>query len=435
MYIYVLDINGKPLMPTQRAGKVRKMLRDGLASIVSHTPFTIRLIYETTAFTQPVSLGVDAGSAHIGLSTTTESRELYSAEVQLRTDIVSLLSTRRETRRTRRSRLRYRAPRFDNRRRKDGWLAPSVRQKAESHVKIVKDVCSFIPITSVTVEVAQFDTQWIKDPGITSTDYQHGPQLGFWNVREYVLYRDGHRCQCCHSKSKDKVLNVHHVESRKTGGDSPDNLVTLCETCHKAYHAGTLKLKLRRPSASLRDAAAMNVMRWAVYNRLKTGLDIPVHLTYGYVTKNIRIACGLEKTHFVDARCISGHPAARPSDTVWRIRQLRRHNRKIMKSNLLKGGRWKRNQAPRVIHGFRLFDTVTYNGVPAVITGRRSTGYFTVKDYESHTLSPSVSYKTLVLIRHNNTYMFNTLKRNRPISPTDESVGFLRHLSWTISLH
>ena len=428
MYIYVLDIHGKPLMPTRRAGKVRRMLRDGLASIVSHTPFTIRLTYETTAFTQPVSLGVDAGSVHVGLSATTESSELYSAEVQLRTDIVSLLSTRREARRTRRSRLRYRAPRFNNRR-QDGCPAPSVRQKVESHIKIIKNVTKFLPVSNVTVEVAQFDTQWIKDPGLTGKDYQHGPQLGFWNVREYVLYRDGHRCQACGGKSRDDILNVHHIESRKTGGDSPDNLVTLCETCHKAYHAGTLKLKLRRPSASLRDAAAMNIMRWAVYNRLKTGLDIPVHLTYGYVTKNTRIIHNLEKTHCVDARCISGNPMAKPCGPAFILKQIRRHNRKVMKSNLLKGGRWKRNQAPRVIHGFRLFDTVTYNGVPAVVTGRRSTGYFTVKDYEGHTLSPSVSYKILVLIRHNNKYMFNTLKRNRPIPPTDSSVGFLGHLS------
>ena len=407
MYIYIQDINGTPLMPTTRSGKVRRMLRDGRAVIVSHTPFTIRLTYGTTSYTQPVSLGVDAGSVHVGLSASTDTRELYAAEVHLRTDIVSLLSTRREARRTRHSCLRYRAPRFDNRRRPDGWLAPSTANKVWTHVKLVRDICAFLPVTSVTVEVAQFDTQWIKDPGLTGTDYQHGPQFGFWNVREYVLWRDGHECQCCHGRSKDRVLNVHHIESRRTGGDSPGNLVTLCDTCHDGYHKGKVELKLRR-TPSLRDVAAMNVMRWTVYDRLKAGLNVPVKLTYGYVTKHTRIGAGLDKSHVNDARCIGGHPQARPSDMVYELKQLRRHNRKVMKSNLLKGGRWKRNQAPREIHGFRRYDNVTFNSIPAVVIGRRSTGYFLVKDREGHTLSPSVSYKTLRLTRHNNSLLIFT---------------------------
>lgn len=401
MLIYVLDIHGKPLMPTRRSGKVRRMLADGRAVIAGHTPFTIRLTYETTSFVQPVALGVDAGTVHVGLSATTNTKEVFSAEVQLRTDIVDLLSTHREARRTRRSRLRHRAPRFDNRKKSDGWLSPSVQQKVHSHVKTVQDICRILPVSSVTVEVAQFDTQWIKNPGLTGTDYQHGEQFGFWNVREYVLWRDGHRCQCCHGRNGDSVLNVHHIESRITGGDSPGNLVTLCETCHKAYHAGTVKLDIKR-TASLRDAAAMTVMRWKVYERLKAALNIPVRLTYGYVTKNVRIGHGLAKSHIADARCISGHPDARPSDTVHVSKQLRRHNRKVMKSNLLKGGRWKHNQAPREIYGFRLFDTVRYNSLPAYIHGRRTTGYFVVKDAEGKVLSNSVSYKRLELIRHNN---------------------------------
>jgi len=408
MYIYIQDINGTPLMPTTRSGKVPRMLRDGRAVIVSHTPFTIRLTYGTTSYTQPVSLGVDAGSVHVGLSASTDTRELYAAEVHLRTDIVSLLSTRREARRTRHSCLRYRAPRFDNRRRPDGWLAPSTANKVWTHVKLVRDICAFLPVTSVTVEVAQFDTQWIKDPGLTGTDYQHGPQFGFWNVREYVLWRDGHECQCCHGRSKDRVLNVHHIESRKTGGDSPGNLVTLCDTCHDGYHKGKVELKLRR-TPSLRDAAAMNVMRWAVYNRLKAELDVPVKLTYGYVTKHTRIGSGLDKSHVNDARCISGNPQARPSDTVYELKQLRRHNRKVMKSNLLKGGRWKRNQAPRDIKGFRLFDTVLYNNLPAYVHGRRSSGFFVIKDAEGRTISDSVSYKKLKLIRHRNAHLAFTM--------------------------
>lgn len=414
MYIYVLNTDGKPLMPTRKAGKVRRMLADGRAVIASHAPFTIRLTYDTSHYRQPVNLGVDTGSIHIGLSATTNKYEVYASQIDLRTDIVNNLSTRREARRTRRSKrsMRYRAPRFNNRRasKKPGWLAPSVQQKVHSHVKAIQDICRILPVTSVTIEVAQFDTQWMKNPGLTGTDYQHGEQFGFWNVREYVLFRDNHQCQHCYGKSKDKVLNVHHLESRKTGSDNPDNLVTLCETCHKAYHRGELELKNKHGSQSLRDAATMNVMRWKVYEQLKETLDVPVRLTYGYVTKYIRIENGLEKTKVIDARCISGHPKAEPAGTVFMTKQLRRHNRKVMKSNLLKGGRWKRNHAPREIHGFRLFDNVKYNSLPAYVHGRRTSGYFVVKDFEGQVLSNSVSYKKLELTRHNNARMCFALR-------------------------
>ncbi len=417
MLIYVLDIHGTPLMPTARAGKVRRMLADGRAVIAGHTPFTIRLAYETTSYVQPIALGAKTGSVHIGLSATTDDKELYAAQIYLRTDIVGNLSTRREARHARRSRLRHRASRFDNRRKTNGWLAPSTEQKVLSNVRAVTDVTRFLPVSSVTVEVAQFDTQWIKNPGLTGTDYQHGEQFGFWNVREYVLYRDGHQCQYCHGKSRDSVLNVHHIESRKTGGNSPGNLVTLCETCHKAYHTGTLKLNIGR-TASLRDAAVMTVMRWRVYKQLKAALDVPVRLTYGYVTKHIRIEHGLEKSHVTDARCISGHPDARPCGTVHVLKQLRRHNRKVMKSNLLKGGRWKHNQAPREIKGFRLFDNVRYNSVPAYIHGRRSSGFFVIKDAEGKVLSNSVSYKQLKLTRHNNARLCFALRDPFNSSPS-----------------
>jgi hypothetical protein len=420
-------------MPTTKAGKVRHLLRDGKAIIVSHTPFTIRLTYETSHYTQSVSLGVNAGTKHIGLSATTGQKELFAAEIDLRTDIVDNLSTRREARRTRRSKrsMRYRAPRFLNRRasKSPGWLAPSVQQKVHSHVKAVQDICRLLPVTSVTVEVAQFDTQLLKNPGIAGEQYQQGPQLGFWNVREYVLFRDNHQCQHCHGKSKDRILNVHHIESRKTGGDSPDNLITLCETCHKAYHRGDVELKLKRSFRSLRDAAAMNIMRWTVYDRMKEELDFPVSLTYGYKTKYIRINAGLEKSNAVDARCISGNAQAIPTDRIFILKQLRRHNRKVMKSNLLKGGRRKRNQATRDIKGFRLFDIVIYNSIPAYVHGRRSSGFFHIKDIEGKILSNSVSYKLLKLKRHTNSYLFNIKKRQCPIPPTDESVGFLGQLS------
>ena len=140
---------------------------------------------------------------------------------------------------------------------------------------------------------------------ISGKEYQEGEQLGFWNVREYVLFRDGHVCRHCHGRSKDPVLNVHHLESRRTGSDSPDNLITLCETCHKALHRGEITLKAKR-GQSFRAQAFMGIMRREVLNRLKASYpELKVHETYGYLTKHARIANGIVKSHGADAFCIA----------------------------------------------------------------------------------------------------------------------------------
>ena len=242
--MYVLNIEREPLMPCKPA-KARKLLRDGKAKVVQRTPFTIQLLYGSSGYKQAISLGIDAGSKMIGLSATTEDKVLFEAEVELRNDITKLLATRRELRRSRRGRkTRYRKARFLNRKKPDGWLPPSIRSKINTHIKVVEKVHKILPISQVVVEVAQFDIQKIKNPEISGIKYQQGEQMGFYNVREYVFYRDGHKCQHCKGKSKDKILNVHHIESRKIGGDAPNNLVTLCKTCHDDYHSGKIELKL-----------------------------------------------------------------------------------------------------------------------------------------------------------------------------------------------
>ncbi len=414
MLVYVQNSNGQALMPTSRCGWVRRALNSGRAKVVQRCPFTIRLNYETDNQTQPVSLGVDAGSKHVGISATTESRELYAAELTLRTDITNNLSTRREFRRARRNRkTRYRKARFDNRvhSKNKGWLAPSVEAKIMAHIKAVENVCRIIPVAHINVETASFDMQKIKAMREgrllpEGCDYQQGDMLGFWNVREYVLWRDGHQCRCCKGRSKDPVLNVHHIESRKTGGDSPDNLVTLCETCHKGYHLGKVKLpKDIRRSQSLRDAAFMSIMRWTVYNRLKDHYPGMVSMTYGYITKNTRIRHGLEKTHATDARCISGNPDAEPLGYFYMQRKVRCHNRQLHKATILKGGTRKSNQAEKEVKGFRLFDRVWYAGTECFVFGRRTSGYFDLRRLDGSKVDPAASWKKLTLLEHAKTVL------------------------------
>lgn len=425
--VYVLGPKGNPLMPTARNRKVRHLLRDHLAVVVKRTPFTIRLLYDTPEIVQEVALGVDAGTTHVGFSATTDTKELYASEVTLRTDIVELLSSRREARRTRRSRkTRYREPRFNNRH--HAKFAPSVEQKIQSHLKLMSDINRILPISRTVIEVAQFDIQKIKNPDIEGKEYQQGDQMGSWNAREYVLCRDGYTCQHCHGKSKDPVLEVHHIESRKTGGDSPDNLVTLCKTCHDAYHKGEIALKITRASVSLRDAAVMNIMRWELYERASKTFS-NVSLTYGYITKYTRISNGLEKSHCVDARCISGNPLALPTEEVYLMRQTRRHNRKIHKSNILTGGRKKRNQSPYLVKGFRLFDKVAYKGEDCFIFGRRSSGSFDIRLIDGTKVNAGISYRKLTFLEISRRYLITTLKRDRAIPPTPKDVGILAHLS------
>lgn len=340
--VYILSQNGQPLMPTARHGKVRHLLKEGRAKVIKRCPFTIQLLYETTNYTQELTLGVDAGSKHIGVSVTSESKEYYAGEVELRNDIVNLLATRRESRRSRRNRkTRYRQLRFDNRRRGDNWLAPSIRHKVDSHLKIVERLYKTLPITRIVVETASFDLQKIKNPDVQGTDYQQGDQLGFWNVREYVLFR---------------------------------------------------------------DATFMGIMRWAFYNELKARYP-NVSMTYGYLTKNTRIRNNLEKTHCVDARCISGHPTAVPLGEYFYQRKVRRHNRQIHKANPKKGIR-KRNQAPYLVHGFRLFDKVSYNGAEYFIFGRRSRGQFDIRTLDGAKVNKgSLSYKKITFLETANSYL------------------------------
>ena len=424
--VYVLNKYGKSLMPTTRYGRVRRLLRKGHAVVVDYRPFTIQLTYDTPNGVQEVSLGVDAGTKHVGFSATTKKKVLFEAELLLRSDIVDKLSTRREFRRARRNRkTRYRKVRFLNRTRSKnpGWIAPSVRQKVDSHIYWVARICKFLPIKKITVETAQFDTQLLKaqEQGLPlpqGTDYQKGEQLGFSNVREYVLCRDGHKCQCCKGKSKDIKLHAHHIESRKTSGDAPNNLITLCSKCHAKYHSGEIKLpKTIKRGTSLRDATQMGIMRKSVFVRLKElfGDTVPCHETYGYITKHIRTEAGLPKGHAIDARCISGNPSAETDGHYWIIRKLRTNNRQLHKASILNGGIRKNNQAPREVHGYRLMDSVFYAERPCFVNGRRQSGYFSLSDISGKVIAGSVSYKHLTLINHSNS---NIMEETVLPSPT-----------------
>ena len=425
--VYVLNRHGRPLMPCTPA-KARHLLDAGKAKVRHRTPFTIQLLYGSTGYTQEVILGVDAGSKTIGLSAATETEELFSAEVKPRNDVVELMSARRQFRRARRNRTtRYRKPRFDNRVRSKhkGWLAPSVEVKIQEHMTAIRRACAILPVSKVVVETAEFDLQLLKavaegKPVPQGEDYQQGEMYGHYNVRQYVLWRDGYTCQCCgaHATQKKEVrLHVHHLESRKVGGDAPDNQVTLCESCHKKLHKGLIEAKdfKKRKRRPTRDATFMGIMRATLLQRLRSELPIPVIETRGYITKATREKLlVLPKSHTNDALAITqgkhgfnvGYlPGIVQSDKTYTIRPVRHHNRQLHKATILTGGIRKANQAEKYVCGFRLYDKVLYNGIECFVWGRRTSGSFLLRALDGTKVKDGAGHRILTLLERSSNYL------------------------------
>jgi hypothetical protein len=329
MLVFVISKEGNPLMPCKPA-TARKLLRNGYAKRAKRKVFTIQLNFECENKVQDVTLGVAPGYKNVGLSAVSDTKELFSAETKLRDSIGKLLSEKLMYRRTRRNGLRYRESRFKNRvkSKKKGWLAPSVEHNLDSHIKLINFIKSILPIKEINVQAAAFDIQKIKNPEISGAEYQNGAQKDFWNIREYVLYRDNHTCHACNGKSKDKILNVHHIESRQTGGDRPDNLITLCEKCHKDYHAGRIELKVEKHK-SFKAETIMSILRWKIVDELRN-LGNTVNITYGYITKSARIALKLKKSHANDAFCIAGGDKQERT-CIFQGKYIRRNNRSLEK--------------------------------------------------------------------------------------------------------
>ncbi|KYC35548.1 paclitaxel/taxanoid biosynthesis susceptibility protein TS1 [Scytonema hofmannii PCC 7110] len=326
MKVYVVNKHGKPLMPTTPR-KARLLLKEGKAKIYCRAPFTIQLIYGSSGYTQPGNLGIDAGYQNIGYSVVNEKEELIGGEVQMLKGVSERLTERKKYRQQRRNRKRYRAPRFDNRRRKDNWLAPSIQHKLDTHHKIIDKIQKIVPVKKITIEVASFDIQRIKDAEIQGVGYQQGEKYGFDNLREYILHRDGHKCQNPNCKNKDvnPILEVHHLGFWKEDRtDRPANLITLCNKCHASKNhkkSGFLcgwepKLK------SFKGETFMTTVRWRLTN------DGRYSSTYGYITKGIRREFKIEKSHHNDAFVVAGGTIQKRVESLI-LEQIRRNKRSM----------------------------------------------------------------------------------------------------------
>ena len=326
--VYVLNCKGRPAMPCSE-GKARRLLKQGKAKVVTVSPMTIRLTHCYATAKQPVFVGIDKGYLSIGFSALTKQKELLCGHLQMLKDMSERIKERRMYRRTRRNRLRYRKPRFVNRKKAAGWLAPSIEHKYQTHVKLVEFIKSKLPVDSIVVEVASFDIQKIKDPQIEGKQYQNGEQKDFYNLREYILHRDGHQCQNpkCANRAKQPKLQVHHLGYwQKDRSDRPGNLLTLCNRCHiKKNHGKKGFLYGWKPKVKkFREATFMTTVRWKVVESLDASV------TYGYITKMGRKELDLPKSHANDAFVIAGGTNQERGRPLI-LEQIRRNRRSLQK--------------------------------------------------------------------------------------------------------
>lgn len=337
--VAVIASTGIRLMPTTEM-RARKLLKSGRARIYSHKPmFTIQLLDRENGDVQEVELKCDTGYLHIGMSGCSQKHEYVSIQYDLLKDEVSKHENQRMYRRQRRSRLRYRKPRFDNRKKPEGWLAPSLEHKRDAHIRLIVQYCSVLPVSSIILEMGQFDTQALKaieegKPIPQGEGYQHGERYGIATLREATFSRDDHACQICGKGIKDgAILRVHHIGFwRNDHSDRLSNLLTVCDKCHsQKNHQKGGKLWGLKSSKGLHEAAFMNTVKWQIYEMVKTLLpDIKVGITYGAMTKEKRHDLHVAKSHVADAWAMGKfHPKHR-CKTLYRAK-ARRNNRVLEK--------------------------------------------------------------------------------------------------------
>jgi len=401
MKVFVLSKEGKCLMPTTPR-RARVWLKAKRARVVRHDPFTIRLRFATQQHVQPAKVGVDTGSKDVGIAALANGKVVFQAEVHLRDDITKKMTQRRTFRRNRRARkTRYREARYDNRRRPDGWLPPSLHSKAEATVKAVRFITSFLSVGRVTVEVGRFDTQKRQNPDIAHLEYQQGELQGYF-LREYVLDKWQRKCAYCDAHGVP--LEIEHIVPTSRGGSNrASNLTLACHACNrrKGQHTAAefgfpeVQAKARVP---LKDAAHVSSLKSRVVHDLQAVFgESQVSITYGYQTKYKRIqVLDLPKSHTNDAMAIACEigEVVKPLEMVHQIRCLARGHYQRFNGLHSEHKCW----APRKVRGFKLYELVKAKGGVGYIAGRREKGAFVIKDVISGKNLLEVTQRKLVRV-------------------------------------
>lgn len=410
-HVFVLDTNRKPLAPVH-PGRARLLLTQQQAAVFLRYPFTIILKEaKPVATPAPLRVKIDPGSKTTGFAMLDDvpGEVVWAAELTHRgQQVKEALATRRSQRRGRRQRhTRYRQPRFDNRTRPQGWLPPSLCSRIQNVVTWIERLRRYAPIGAISYEFVRFDTQLIEHPDMSGIEYQHGTLAG-WETREYLLLKWGYRCAYCGKETTR--WEVDHIIPRSRGGSNRiSNLALSCHECNQEkgdrtateYDHPEVQAHAKRP---LKDAAAVNSIRRALYERLKqTGL--PIEAGTGGRTKWNRTQRELPKTHWIDAACVG---VSTPTTITIQgivplvIKAMGRQRRQMCLPNAYGFPRTK-GKGKSLVQGFRTGDIAkaiiptgtkvgTYVGRVAV----RETGSFNITTTHSTIQGLNVRYFTAI---------------------------------------
>ncbi|MDX2076901.1 MAG: RNA-guided endonuclease IscB [bacterium] len=381
--VFVLDKNKKPLMPCNPA-RARELLKLGKAAVYRRHPFTIILKDREGGDTQPVQVKLDPGSQTTGIAIVAEFKrglccvwagELTHRGQQIRDGLLS----RRQLRRGRRTRkLRYRQARFDNRKRSNGRIAPSLMSRVHNIQTWIMRLTKYIPVTHLAMELVKFDIQAMVNPEISGVEYQQGELWGY-EVREYLLEKFGRKCVYC--AVKNVPLEIEHIIPKSRGGSNRvSNLTLACQSCNQKKgnqtadefgHPNVQKLA----KASLKDASVVNSTRWKLHETLQH-FCLPIELGTGGRTKYNRTIQDYPKTHWLDAVCVgeSGQMVyVSPNHRPLLIKAVGRGNRQMTKPDRYGFPRATR-QRKKMYFGFQTGDIAQ-----AIVTSGKKEGVYVGK--------------------------------------------------------
>jgi len=417
--VFVLDANKKPLSPCHEA-VARKLLKQGKAAIFRRYPFTIILkkAVEDTKNKQEYRLKIDYGSKHTGLAILQNNNVIWLGQIDHRTDIKKKLDERRMFRRSRRNRkIRYRKPRFLNRRRKEGWIPPSLESRVNNIKTWVNRLQKLIPLTHISYENVKFDTQLLRNPEISGIEYQQGILYGY-EVREYLLEKFSRKC--CYCGKENIPLEIEHIIPKSRGGTNRiDNLCLACHECNQkkgnmtAEEFGYPDIQ-KQVKPTLKDASVINYTRWKVYDVLcNSGLE--VECGTGALTKMNRIKLGLPKEHYFDACCVG---QSTPDKLYFKTKDVLYIKAKgrgsHCRTNLDKYG-FPRGYLARqkYFFGFQTGDMVKveipkgkYKGIWYGEVACRKSGSFDIKDKEGQRVVQGVNHKYFSVVQHFDGYSY-----------------------------
>lgn len=421
--VYVLDINGTPLMPTTRYGKVRRMLNENKARVVKRNPFTIQLNYEPESkCTDKIKLGVDTGRDTIGLSATYrnfrgngEYVEVYSEKADTRKDVQSLVEQRRQLRTERR---RRNDKRKGNPKKKGMKSNRKIKAAVTSHVykseviSNIKKVCSILPIDEIVirtkeVSVNQMDTL-VYSKNLRNDEHPNR-NITIGGLRKSVFTRDGHTCQWCQDNKKSDILFSRRIDdwfarpekskyrqrALATMHTSIGRNITLCEKCknkwdkvyNEYYDNGKINKKYKKKFYSVMDYIGKRCDKFhsthdIKFGKLKDnifdtlrcysrqyGIRSEFREVYGIDVANYRHYLGIKYDPINNARIMSTFPYhsgdsaknLKPLDHYYYSKHRRRHNRSIQKITPNKNGE-RPFKPPEYLYGFKSYDLVKYIG-------------------------------------------------------------------------